>query len=177
MARAYVAAGSNISPAENIALALRLLAGRAAVTAVSTVYRTKALGRPDQPDYYNLVIEVKTEMPPEEFRRTVLRRIEDKLGRVRSKDRYAPRTIDLDLIACDELALKTDELTLPDPEIAVRPFLSIPLCELNPGLMLPGLGRVDGLAPKLPCAGMEPLLEYTARLKKEFSPGTSPGTP
>jgi 2-amino-4-hydroxy-6-hydroxymethyldihydropteridine diphosphokinase len=174
MARAYVAAGSNINPAENIALALRLLSKRTVITGISTVYRTAALGRPDQPDYYNCVIGVETEMPPGEFKRVVLRRIEAELGRNRTGDTHAPRMIDLDLIVYDNLTLKTAELTLPDPEIAARPFLSIPLRELDPGLLLMGMGRVDEVAPKLPQAGMEPLPEYTARLRAQFFPGTSP---
>lgn len=171
MPRAYVAVGSNINPPENIHAALGLLSKRARILAVSTVYKTKAVGPAGQPDYYNGVIEVETEMPPGEFKMEVLRRIEAELGRKRTKDRYAPRTIDLDLIAYDSLALKTEGLTLPDPEIPIRPFLSVPLSELDPELTLPGLGRVADLAPSMPGPGMEPLLEFTARLRKGILSG------
>lgn len=174
MSKAYVAVGSNINPPENVSRALALLREHSRITAVSTVYKTKALGPAAQPDYYNLVIGVETDMPPDEFKRLVLRSIEEELGRTRSEDAYAPRTIDLDLIAYDGLALSTDELTLPDPEIASRPFLSVPLSELEPEITLPGLGRVADLAPGMPRPGMEPLLEFTARLKRDFAPKTLP---
>ncbi len=116
-ARAFVAVGSNIEPARKVREALRLLAARMRVVGVSTVYRTKALERPEQEDYYNCVVEVETDAPPLALRSGALRRIEAALGRKRSGDRFAPRTIDLDLIAYEGVEMKTESLTLPDPEI------------------------------------------------------------
>jgi len=84
------------------------------------------------------VVEIETNFSPEELKYKVLRKIEKDLGRRRSRDKYASRTIDLDLILYDELIVKGDNFTLPDPQIAKRPYLAIPLYELNPALVLPG---------------------------------------
>jgi len=90
---AYISAGSNIDPEKNLAAALDMLLARMTVTAVSTVYRTAAIGRPGDPDFLNCVFRAKTELPPREVKFGVLVPIEDSLGRVRGCDRYAPRTI------------------------------------------------------------------------------------
>lgn len=172
MARAFVGVGSNTDPAENVSKAIRLLARRARVLAVSTVYEAESEGGREQPPYYNCVVEVETELPALEFKRSVLRQIEQELGRQRSSDRYAPRTIDLDLILYDDLVAATDELTLPDPEIAHRPFLAIPLHELAPSLALPGSGvPIAEVAAALPRERMKPLTRYTELLRKEIADG------
>ena len=169
MTRAFVSVGSNIDPAENVEKGLRLLARSVRVISLSTVYLTEAEGRPGQPPYYNCVVEIETELPAFELKQQVLRRIEAELGRVRGADKYASRTIDLDLILYDEVVLTTDELTLPDPDIMKRQFLAIPLQELAPDLMLPGSGRrLSELATTLPRDAMKTLDGYTKRLRKEI---------
>ena len=97
MARAFIGVGSNVEAGENVRRALRLLAQEMRVVGVSTVYETEPEGRPEQPRYYNCVVEIETEAPPAELKQS-LREIEDRLGRERSDDRYAPRIIDLDLL-------------------------------------------------------------------------------
>ncbi|MGE5172262.1 MAG: 2-amino-4-hydroxy-6-hydroxymethyldihydropteridine diphosphokinase [Betaproteobacteria bacterium] len=169
MARAFVSIGSNIEPAENVKEALHLLGRQVDIRAVSTVYRTEPIGPQGQPSYYNCVIEIETELPPRELKHRVLRRIEEALGRRRSGDNYAARTIDLDLILYDELVLTTDDLTLPDPDIVRRPFLAIPLHELEPGLVVPGSGSsIDEAASRLSRRGMKPLKSYTERIRKDI---------
>ena len=86
-AAVYLAVGSNIDPEANLQAALTLLRGQVRVTGVSTVYRTPALGRPDQSDYLNAVWRVETALPPHRLRDEVLRPIEAALGRRRSADR------------------------------------------------------------------------------------------
>jgi 2-amino-4-hydroxy-6-hydroxymethyldihydropteridine diphosphokinase len=169
MARAFVAVGSNINPAANVRAAMGALALRATIVAISTVYRTKAEGLREQPAFYNCVIEIRTEIPPRELKFQVLRRIESYLGRRRTADKCAPRTIDLDLILYDDLVLNTTGLSLPDPHILERPFLAIPLGQLAPDLILPGTTlRMADLAASLPADKMRPLAAYTARLRTEI---------
>lgn len=84
MARAFVAFGSNINPAVNVSAALHALALRVCVIDVSTVYCTEPHGRSEQPPFYNCVVEIQTEMPAQELKSRVLRRIEDDLGRQRT---------------------------------------------------------------------------------------------
>jgi dihydroneopterin aldolase/2-amino-4-hydroxy-6-hydroxymethyldihydropteridine diphosphokinase len=170
MTRAFVSIGSNIDPEENVKKAVLLLAGRTTVRAVSTVYLTAAEDRPEQPPYYNCVVEIETELPAIEVKHRILRRIEAELGRMRTKDRYAARTIDLDLILYDELVTKTDDLTLPDPDITGRPYLAVPLQELEPGLTMPGSGMpIHEVAAALSRKAMKPLEGYTELLRKELS--------
>lgn len=117
MARRYISLGSNIAPETNILAALRLIAEPLPITGLSTLYRTPPLGRPDQPDFINGMVAVETDLPPPQIRQ-YLREIEQQLGRVRTEDKYAARTIDLDL---------TDPA---DPEVLERPFVLVPLAEL-----------------------------------------------
>jgi 2-amino-4-hydroxy-6-hydroxymethyldihydropteridine diphosphokinase len=184
MSRTFIGVGSNIQPALNVEKALLLLGGRARIVAISTMYRTSALGRPDQPPYYNGVVEIETELSPEVFKQRVLLEIEDKLGRKRSSDPYAARTIDLDLLLYDDLVRETGEIILPDPEIRRRPFLAIPLLELAPDLALPGTGEGIGeVAAQFTSADMTPLIRYTECLRKDIlhgrerdKPGENPAT-
>jgi 2-amino-4-hydroxy-6-hydroxymethyldihydropteridine diphosphokinase len=161
--------GSNINPGDNVREALRRLSRVVRILRISTVYMTEPLGRPEQSPYYNCVIVIQTRREPLVLKGQVLRRIEEGLGRERSEDKYAPRTIDLDLILYDDLVLKTDDLTLPDPQILQRPFLALPLQELEPALVIPGSGlSIEEVAAALPHNGMKPLTRYTELLRKEF---------
>jgi len=172
MARAFVSMGSNIDPEENIAQALRALSRAVHITKLSTIYLTEPEDRPEQPMYYNCVMEIETAIPPIELKRRILRPLEDALGRKRNNDKYAARTIDLDLILYDELMMMTTDLMIPDPDIVRRPFLAIPLFELAPGLVLPGSGeRIDTIAAALMHSPMKPLQDYTERLRKELLHG------
>lgn len=172
MARAFISVGSNIHPAKNVREAIHLLALRTRIVGISTVYQTEAEDRPEQPSYYNCLVEIVTEIPPIELKYEILRKIEEALGRERGADKYAPRTIDLDLIVYDDLVMETRELKLPDPQILSRPYVAIPLGELAPGLVLPGLGLgLEKAAEKLPRDQMEPLHRYTADLRKEMELG------
>lgn len=169
MARAFVAVGSNINPARNVRAAIRALAVRLRVVAISTVYRTEPEGRPGQPPFYNCVIEINTGLSPQRLKFQILRGIEAARGRQRTADKDAPRIIDLDLLLYDDLVLNTGGLVLPDPDIARRPFLAVPLSELSPGLVLPGtLAPVAELAARLPSSGMRPRKAFTARLRREI---------
>ncbi len=168
--RAFIAVGSNIKPEENVRAALLALAAQEQIVAISTIYRTRPEGRPDQQDFYNCVVEIRTEKTPEALKFQVLRRIENGLGRERTSDKFAPRTIDLDLMLYDDLIIETNGLVLPDPEIASRPFLAGCLSELAPDLILPGAtSQMAELFACLPRDNMHPLEDYTARIKSDLN--------
>ena len=137
----YLAVGANLDPEENILRALALLREAAPVRRTSTFYRTPALGRPEQGDYLNGIWQVTTELEPRALKFSLLRRIEAELGRVRGTDRYAARPIDLDIALYGDLVLAGEDLQIPDPEIPLRPFLALPLLELDPDLILPDSGE------------------------------------
>ncbi len=172
MVRAFVSIGSNIDPEKNMLAAVRRLEQRTRVVGISMVYRSEALGRPEQPQYLNCVVAIETEVAPLRVKQDILRPIEDALGRQRSADKYAPRTIDLDLIVYDNLRLDADGLRLPDPQILERPFLAVPLLELAPDLVLPGFDQaIAAVAARLPSGGMAPLEDYARLLRRHASQG------
>src|SRR4051812_10678031 len=121
--KAYVAVGANIGkPLVTIARAIPMLDDRAstAVTRVSALYKTEAVGGPRQSDYLNGVIEIETALAPAPLMRRLLA-IERELGRVR-RTKWGPRVIDLDLIACGRRQFRGPALTLPHPRYHERRF-------------------------------------------------------
>ncbi|MGC9317270.1 MAG: 2-amino-4-hydroxy-6-hydroxymethyldihydropteridine diphosphokinase [Armatimonadota bacterium] len=169
MARVFVAVGSNIDPERNVRAAVRALARRTRVVAISTIYATAPLRRHEQATFYNGVVEIETGIPPRELRSEVLRCIEAQLGRVRTGDRWAARTIDLDIAVYNDLVISDSDLQIPDPDIPRRAFLAVPLAELAPDLVLPGSGeRLSEIAAAFDDHDMDPLPEYTQSLQEEI---------
>ncbi|MBF0499734.1 MAG: 2-amino-4-hydroxy-6-hydroxymethyldihydropteridine diphosphokinase [Candidatus Riflebacteria bacterium] len=174
MVQVFIAIGANINPAENVLAAVRTLTHQVKVVAISTFFSTQPIGQPDQPMFYNGVLEAKTDILPEILKFNVLRKIENDLGRKRTEDKYAPRTIDLDLILYGDLALQTTGLILPDPEISTRPFLAFPLYELAPDLILPTLETsLEEIIKGMTQETMRPLHEFTLILRRELSENLS----
>lgn len=172
MPRVFVSVGSNIDPVENVRKALRLLHEHIPIKAISIFYRTEPEGRPDQPVFYNGVVEIETDISPLDLKWSVLRKIEDELGRVRSEDKYAPRTIDLDVIIYGDEVISNDDLLVPDPQISERPFLAVPLYELTPDLVLPDTGiPLEKIARGFKDHNMKPLYEYTQTLREDLKDG------
>jgi 2-amino-4-hydroxy-6-hydroxymethyldihydropteridine diphosphokinase len=172
MQRAFISIGSNIHPAANIRKAVHSLRRRVQVTGLSTVYCTKAIDRPDEPDYFNCVLEIMTGVSPEDLQCLILRVIENDLGRIRSEDKYAARTIDLDLILYGEMVIASAELIVPDPEILERPFLAIALHELDQNLIIPGISMpIKDIVGKFQESAMKPLENYTTHLRKDIRYG------
>lgn len=109
------------------------------VCALSKWYETVSVP-PGQPDYVNGVAMVETGLGPSELF-AVQQEIEVALGRQLLRPKGAPRTIDLDLLFYDDLVIHSDGLEIPHPEIAKRLFVLVPLCDIAPALVHPGLGR------------------------------------
>lgn len=169
MVEVFLSVGSNIRPEENVRRALLFLSREVPLEAVSTFYVTAPLERPDQPAFYNGVVRGRTPLPPTVLKFQVLRDIEARLGRRREADRYAPRPIDLDILLYGDWVVESEDLVIPDPEIAQRPFLAVPLYELAPDLVLPGSGRpLREIALAFFPHSMQALPEYTELLRKEI---------
>lgn len=139
--RALISLGSDVDPERNLPAAAARLAAHPdiEVLAASGVYESPPLGRPDDPCFHNAALAVTTELAPGTLRAT-LRRVEAELGRVRSEDRYAPRSIDLDLVAYEGFAGDVAGSPVPDPEIGRRAFLALPLAEAAPDWIDPASG-------------------------------------
>lgn len=163
MSKAYIGIGSNIDPERNITSAIQMLRTRVRVTGLSRFYLTEALGRPDSPPFVNGVIEIDTDLGPRELKFDVLRRIEESLGRVRSSDKYAPRTLDLDIIVYGDGVVD-------EPEIAQRAFVAVPLYELAPDLVLPNSGcALADVVGSLDADSMKDLAEFTRAMREEIT--------
>ena len=165
----FLSVGSNIDPEANVAAGLQLLGRAVKIVRISTFYATEALDRPEQPPFYNGVVAGETQISPRDLKYHILRGIEAQLGRQRTADKYAPRTIDLDVLVYGDWVQDTDDLVLPDAEIPERPFLAWPLFELAPDLVLPGSNRsLREIAAAFSDHAMRPLPAYTAQLRKEI---------
>ena len=109
------------------------------LTRSSKVYETAAWGKTDQPNFLNQVLEVHTELTPEEVLQSV-NAIEQELGRVR-QEHWGARVIDIDILFYNSLVLQTQRLTIPHPQLHLRRFTLLPLAELAPELVHPVLGK------------------------------------
>jgi 2-amino-4-hydroxy-6-hydroxymethyldihydropteridine diphosphokinase len=142
--KAVIALGANLgNPQENIDLALALLKDATEITAISSMYITKPVGGPVQPDYINAVALAESELPAADFL-SMLHGIETALGRERI-EHWGPRTIDLDLIQYGSILSYSDELLLPHPRAHERRFVIEPWHEIDPDGILLTHGRIDAL--------------------------------
>jgi 2-amino-4-hydroxy-6-hydroxymethyldihydropteridine diphosphokinase len=152
---AYVALGSNLGDSHSFLEAATTHIDALACTAVrlrSHRLHSKALtlrGRFErQPDYLNQVLAVETQLPVLDFF-DALCAIELKLGRQRG-EKWAPRTIDIDLLLFGKMTLSTPRLTIPHPEMQRRRFVLEPLREIAPGLVFPNGWTPDTALAALP---------------------------
>jgi 2-amino-4-hydroxy-6-hydroxymethyldihydropteridine diphosphokinase len=150
MAKVYIALGSNVGDSEKqIEQATSLLAEHLNNIQRTELYRSRAVGYTDQPDFVNTAVSGETTLTPEELL-AFTQEIEQQIGRVQ-RFRWGPREIDIDVIFYDDLVQQTDQLTLPHPEFRKRDFVLKPLSDLNPQLKDPVTGRtVSGLLAELP---------------------------
>jgi len=165
----FVGVGSNIDPEANVPRALERLAEEVRLRAVSTFYRTEPIGRPEEAPFLNGVVRLDTDRGAHGLKRDVLCVIEAELGRARTGDAYAARTIDLDILLFDDAIIRNSELYIPSPDIRRRVFVAAPLLELAPGLVLPGAGAPLASAPCVKdCAALVPVQDFTNALRERL---------
>ena len=144
MNRVFVALGSNIDSERNLREAVRRLASRCRLLAVSPVYETAPVGKTDQPNFLNAAVLIETDLAAGELKTEVLQIIEQELGRVRTEDKNAPRTIDLDISLFNQEVFDLGQRHIPDPEILKYPHVAIPLADLAPDQCHPETGQTLG---------------------------------
>ena len=157
---AYIGLGSNLQgPARQVVSTLDALCDIPAtrVFGQSSLYRSSPLGGIEQPDFVNAVAAVLTTLGPRELL-DEMQAIERSCGRERGGQRWGPRVIDLDLLVYSGAVCREDGLTIPHPGIAERNFVLLPLREIAPDLLIPGLGRVASI----PVNDAEPAIERIA---------------
>jgi 2-amino-4-hydroxy-6-hydroxymethyldihydropteridine diphosphokinase len=151
MAEALVALGGNLGPESEVRATLdRAIAqfcdgAEVRLLARSSDYRTPPWGIEDQPPFVNCAIVVETGLPPPALLARA-QAVECAFGRDRGKERrFGPRTLDIDLIAYDDVALDTPELTVPHPRLFERAFVLAPLAEIVPDRRVAGIRIADAL--------------------------------
>jgi 2-amino-4-hydroxy-6-hydroxymethyldihydropteridine diphosphokinase len=156
MAEVLLGLGGNLGdPLAATEAALAALSARGVrVTARSRPYRTAPWGPVEQPDFVNLCARATTDLSPRAVLEAGLA-VEAELGRER-RERWGPRTIDVDLLAFDRLALAEPGLTLPHPRLTERAFVLVPLAEIAPDWIVAGR-RVSDWAAAVDRAGVVPL--------------------
>jgi 2-amino-4-hydroxy-6-hydroxymethyldihydropteridine diphosphokinase len=158
MTRVFIALGSNINPEYNMREAVRRLAEPSApcwLLAVSPVYETAPVGKTDQPNFLNAAALIETDLTAAELKTQVLQVIEQELGRVRTEDKNAPRTIDLDIALFGDQVLDVGPRHIPDPDISKYPHIAVPLADLAPQQRHPETGQtLLEIAQGLPASGL-----------------------
>ncbi|WGD49704.1 2-amino-4-hydroxy-6-hydroxymethyldihydropteridine diphosphokinase [Bradyrhizobium sp. CB1650] len=148
-ASALIALGGNVGDVRaTFKKAITHICGmaQAALIARSSDYATPPWGNEDQDPFINACIEIETSLDPHALL-FVMQKVEQKFGRARTKERrWGPRTLDLDMIAYDDVSLHTPDLTLPHPRLFERAFVLVPLAEIAPDRVIAGIKVRDGLA-------------------------------
>jgi 2-amino-4-hydroxy-6-hydroxymethyldihydropteridine diphosphokinase len=158
---ACILLGSNIAPEQNIHTALQLLKEKLHLVKLSSIWHTPAVGS-QGPDFLNMAVIITTDLDQPELRE-FLRSQESRLGRLRTGDKFAPRTIDLDIIVFDDKVW--------DPALWNLAHVAIPISELLPNFNNPASGRtLTQISQTLQQAGTITLYEGTSRIL-ELIPG------
>lgn len=132
MHQAILLLGSNIFPVENIPTSIALLQEYCRILSESPVWETQAVGNPG-PNFLNVAVKIETGLASEDFKWQVARPIEDQLGRVRTPDKNAPRTIDIDIILWDGQVV--------DANLWTRVYIALPVSALAPDVIDPITGK------------------------------------
>jgi 2-amino-4-hydroxy-6-hydroxymethyldihydropteridine diphosphokinase len=154
MGISYIALGSNMGDREkNLKEAVKHIAAlpQTKVIKGSSIYETEPVGGPKQRPFYNAVVKIETALEPEKLLQK-LQETEAAFGRVR-KEKWGPRTLDLDILLYDQQIIATDKLTIPHPLMAERAFVLEPLVEIDP----------EAYHPVLEKTAAELLREFTDR--------------
>jgi 2-amino-4-hydroxy-6-hydroxymethyldihydropteridine diphosphokinase len=155
---ALLGLGSNLG--DRLAMlqrAVDLLGARPGITPsrCSRVWETDPVGGPPQPDFLNVVLRVEVELTPHELL-VSCQAVEAALGRVRDV-RWGPRTVDIDVLLFDELAIDDPDLTVPHPRMHRRAFVLMPLLDVESDPLMPDGSRLVELPLVTDAGGVRPV--------------------
>jgi 2-amino-4-hydroxy-6-hydroxymethyldihydropteridine diphosphokinase len=138
---AYLSLGSNIRPERHLPAAVAQLRRFGRVKVVSSAWQSAPVGLAEQPDFVNAAVLLETPLSASALREQAITTIENELGRVRTENKNAPRTIDIDIMLFNDEVFSLDSRRVPDPEVLERPFVAIPLAEIAPDYVHPETGQ------------------------------------
>ena len=122
---------------------------RVSVERVSAYYHSAPWGKEDQAEFINAVAELEALCSPRELLDLLLE-TEAALGRQRGGERWGPRLVDLDLLSYQDCCMQSETLELPHPRMHLRAFVLVPLLELEPEFLVPGVGPAKECLARLP---------------------------
>ena len=137
--RIFLGLGSNIDDRyQNLMNGIQQLNDHAHIWVIdeSHVYQTPAMYSPDQQDFYNMVIEIETNLNPLQLLDEV-KKIEIKLGRGPNKKKNIPRSLDVDILAVGDILIRSKLLEIPHPKIVERKFVLKPWNDIAPDFLMP----------------------------------------
>jgi len=142
MPKVYLGLGSNLGDRQK-----HILGAVSALTGISdikfhrssSIYETEPWGNKDQPGFLNSIVEVETDLSPQDLIK-VLKDIENRLGR-KKREKWMEREIDIDVLFYDNEVIKNDFLEIPHKEICNRKFILVPMCELERNFKHPLSGK------------------------------------
>jgi 2-amino-4-hydroxy-6-hydroxymethyldihydropteridine diphosphokinase len=154
--QAVLLLGSNVDKERNLPAAVRLLRRLCHVVAVSRVYETAAVGLAGQPDFLNAAVLVETALEAPALKETVLNRVEKELNRRRQSDKFAARTIDVDLVLFDDAVFTLGHRRVPDPDLRRYLHVAVPVADLLPDYVHPETGEsLATIAARLYAAALD----------------------
>lgn len=142
---AYLSLGSNIQPEENLVRAVKLLQQYGEIEAISSAWESKSVGA-EGPNYLNACVSFVSSLSPAGLKEQVISPIEQALGRKRTGNKFAPRTMDIDIVIFDNVSC--------DDKYWEQAFVVIPLAEIFPTFTNP--------------LTQEPIHETAARLRRRI---------
>ena len=148
----YVGLGSNLGSREALLRAAVVAIDRlprTRVTGCSSFFQSRPMGPVSQPLFLNAVTRIRTRLSPIDLLEE-LQKIERRFGRVRKKQRWGPRTLDLDILVLDDIVVDQRNLVVPHPGIHARSFVLYPLMEIAPALRIPGRGTPASMLRNCP---------------------------
>lgn len=154
-----IAIGSNIGDRlEHLQFAVDKLSERIDITAVSSVYSTAPVGGPEQDDFLNAVLVGETDVDPQTLL-NFCHEIEADAHRVRI-EHWGPRTLDVDLLAVDNLVISSETLQLPHPRAHERGFVLVPWAEIDSDFTLVNHGAIGTLVTHVDVSGIDRDSQY-----------------
>ncbi|GJM04283.1 MAG: 2-amino-4-hydroxy-6-hydroxymethyldihydropteridine pyrophosphokinase [marine bacterium B5-7] len=160
MITVYIGLGSNlggdrVSPDQNISSAIDAFGEiqSTQMISASSFYESKPVGPQDQDNYINAIVKLETDLDAIALLDR-LQGIENDHGRER-KQHWGPRTLDLDILLFGDQVIHNERLTIPHPEICNRPFVLVPLAEIEPECVIPEKGLVTDLVSKIDQTGLK----------------------
>lgn len=159
MPEALIALGGNVGDVRDTfrnALAMLCTGAEVSLIARSRPYLTPPWGVEDQPPFINCCAAIETALSPHELLRRV-QSVERAFGRDRANERrWGPRTLDIDILAYDDITLNDPDLTLPHPRLFERAFVLVPLADIAADRLIAGVRVKDALA-RIDATGIERL--------------------